>query len=149
MRLEQRCLRAASGADGHERGAALMSVGRPIAAGVLIFYAVEHFLFPRIMPGVPDRKMTPDWWPHPVLLAYAVGAVLLAGGVGLMVPKTRRAAAALAGMVLALLTLCFYVPILVTEIHTPLAVEGANYVGDTLLFAATALLAGWTANETV
>jgi hypothetical protein len=29
------------------------------------------------------------------------------------------------------------------EIGTPLAVEGVNYVGDTFLFAATALLAGF------
>jgi hypothetical protein len=30
--------------------------------------------------------------------------------------------------------------------HTPLAVEGVNYIGDTLLFAATALLAGFGAD---
>jgi hypothetical protein len=41
----------------------------------------------------------------------------------------------------------FYVPILVTEIGSPLAVEGVNYVGDTLLFAATALLAGFGADR--
>jgi hypothetical protein len=29
---------------------------------------------------------------------------------------------------------------------SPLAVEGVNYVGDTLLFAATALLAGFGAD---
>jgi hypothetical protein len=34
-----------------------------------------------------------------------------------------------------------------TEIRFPLSVEGVNYVGDTLLFAATALLAGFDANE--
>jgi hypothetical protein len=45
--------------------------------------------------------------------------------------------------VLLLLTAFFYVPILAMEIHSPLAVEGINYVGDTLLFAATALLAGF------
>ena len=43
---------------------------------------------------------------------------------------------------LLLLTVFFYGPILLTELHSPLAVEGLNYVGDTLLFAATALLAG-------
>jgi hypothetical protein len=45
--------------------------------------------------------------------------------------------------VLLLLTIFFYVPILATEIRSPLAVEAVNYVGDTLLFAATALLAGF------
>jgi len=46
-----------------------------------------------------------------------------------------------------LLVVFFYVPILVMEIRTPLAVEGVNYVGDTLLFAATALLAGFGADD--
>ena len=46
-----------------------------------------------------------------------------------------------------LLTAFFYVPILVMEIHSPLAVEGINYVGDTLLFAATALLAGFGSDQ--
>jgi hypothetical protein len=60
-----------------------------------------------------------------------------------LIPRTIRISAATAGTVLLLLTAFFYVPILVMEIHTPLAVEGMNYVGDTLLFAATALLAGF------
>jgi hypothetical protein len=64
-----------------------------------------------------------------------------------MVRRTRRIAAASAGIVLLLLTIFFYVPILITEIRSPLAVEGVNYVGDTLLFAATALLAGFGTDE--
>jgi uncharacterized membrane protein len=89
------------------------------------------------------QKLTPAWVPAPTLLAYFVGAVLLAAGIGLMIPRMRRTAAASAGTVLVLLTFFFYVPILVMEIQTPLGVEGVNYVGDTLLFAATALLAGF------
>jgi len=49
-------------------------------------------------------------------------------------------------IVLLLLTIFFYVPIFATEIRSPLAVEGVNNVGDTLLFAATALLAGFGAD---
>jgi len=126
-------------------GHMLMTVGRIIVACVFVFYAIEHFLFPRNVPGVPLEKMTPSWIPAPMLISYFVGATLLAAGVGLMMRRTRRIAAAGAGTVLVLLTIFFYVPILMTEIHSPLAVEGINYVGDTLLFAATALLAGWGA----
>ncbi len=129
--------------QGKPAGTVLILVGRSIVAATFIFYAIEHFLFPRNVPGVPLEKMTPDWIPAPVLLAYIVGITLLAAGVGLMIPRTRRTAAATAGTVLLLLTIFFYIPILITEIHTPLAVEGINYVGDTLLFAATALLAGF------
>jgi uncharacterized membrane protein len=128
---------------GKSTGTALILLGRAIVAVTFVFYAIEHFLFPRNVPGVPLEKMTPDWIPAPKLIAYITGATLLAAGVGLMIPRTRRTAAATAGTVLLLLTIFFYIPILMTEIHTPLAVEGVNYVGDTLLFAATALLAGF------
>jgi uncharacterized membrane protein len=127
-------------------GTMLIMLGRLFVASTLIFYAIEHFLFPRFVPGVPLAKMTPAWVPAPTLLAYIVGATLLVAGVGLMIRSTRRTAAAFAGVVLLLLTIFFYVPILITEIRSPLAVEGVNYVGDTLLFAATALLAGFGAD---
>lgn len=123
-------------------GRILITLGRAIVACTFVFYAVEHFLYPLHVPGVPLEKHTPAWVPAPALLGYAVGAVLLAAGIGLMIPRTRRKAAAGAGAVLLLLTLFFYLPIFAMEIHTPLAVEGLNYIGDTMLFAGTALLAG-------
>lgn len=129
------------------RARALMRIGRVIVGLTFLFYGVEHFLFPHNVPGVPLEKITPAWIPAPVLIAYAVGITLLVAGVGLLIPRTARMAAAVAGTVLVLLTVFFYVPILVTEIHSALAVEGLNYVGDTLLFAATALLAGFGAPD--
>ncbi len=132
---------------GRAAGTTLLILGRIVVACTFVFYAVEHFLFPRFVPGVPLEKLTPAWVPAPMLLAYVVGITLLAAGVGLMFRRTRRTAAAAAGTVLLLLTVFFYVPILVTEIRSPLAVEGVNYVGDTLLFAATAFLAGFGADE--
>jgi uncharacterized membrane protein len=131
---------------GRSASTMLIQVGRFFVACIFVFYAIEHFLFPRFVPGVPLEKMTPAWVPAPTLLAYIVGLTLLAAGVGLMIRSSRRTAAAFAGTVLVLLTIFFYVPILITEIGTPLAVEGVNYVGDTLLFAATALLAGFGAD---
>lgn len=128
---------------GRSAGNTLILIGRTVVACVFVFYAVEHFMFPRNVPGVPLEKMIPAWVPAPVLLSYFVGATLLVAGIGLMIQSTRRVAAAGAGTVLVLLTVFFYVPILVMEMHSPLAVEGVNYVGDTLLFAATALLAGF------
>jgi uncharacterized membrane protein len=131
---------------GRSTGRMLILIGRFIVAGTFVFYAIQHFLFPRFVPGVPLEKMTPAWVPAPTLLSCIVGTILLAAGIGLMIPRARRTAAAGAGTMLLLLTFFFYVPILITEISSPLAVEGVNYVGDTLLFAATALLAGFTAN---
>jgi uncharacterized membrane protein len=132
---------------GRSAGTMLAVVGRLFVACTFVFYGIEHFLFPRFVPGVPLEKMMPTWVPAPALLAYFVGATLLAAGGGLMIRYTCRAAAASAGTLLVLLTVLFYVPILMTEIHSSLALEGVNYVGDSLLFGATALLAGFRANR--
>jgi uncharacterized membrane protein len=121
----------------------LARVGRIIVGAAMVFYGIEHFLHPRNVPGVPLEKITPGWIPGPVLIAYVVGMVLLVAGVALLLRRTVSESAAGAGLVLVLLVVFFYLPILLTEMDTPLALEGMNYVGDTLLFAATVLLAGW------
>ncbi|MGA9718839.1 MAG: hypothetical protein WBQ79_11220 [Acidobacteriaceae bacterium] len=128
-------------------GAALIRLGRALVAAIMIFYAIEHFFFPRNVPGVPLEKLIPAWMPAPTLLSYFVGVVLLLGGIGLFLRPTIRIASAGAGIVLVLLTAFFYLPIFLMEIHTPLAIEGINYVGDTLLFAGTVLLAGLAADR--
>jgi uncharacterized membrane protein len=125
----------------------LIRVGRGIVATTLVFYGIQHFLFPLFAPGVPLEKLTPAWVPLPVVLAYLVGCILVLSGIGLFLRPTIRIAAATSGIMLVLLTAFFYVPILALEINTELAVEGINYVFDTLLFAATALLAGFGADQ--
>ena len=126
---------------------ALISVGRVIIGGTLIFYGIQHFLFPLFAPGVPLEKLTPPWVLFPLPLAYIVGLIQVLTGIGLFIRPTIRISAATAGITLLLLTVFLYVPILVLEFNTDLAVEGLNYVFDTLLFAATALLAGFGADH--
>ena len=128
-------------------GMVLARVGRGIVAAVMVFYGVEHFFFPHNVPGVPLEKITPAWIPAPAAIAYFVGIVLLLAAVGLMLRPTIRVAAAGCGAVLVVLTALFYVPIFVSEFGTAQGLEGINYVGDTLLFAATVLLAGLAADR--
>ncbi len=132
---------------GSSAGSMLVRVGRVIVALTMVFYGVQHLLFPRFVPGVPLSKLMPVWVPAPTLIAWFIGITLLLAGIGLLVPSSIRIAAASSGMVLLLLTVFFYVPILAMEIHSSLAVEGINYVADTLLFAATALLAAFGADQ--
>jgi hypothetical protein len=127
--------------------AALVRAGRTILGFIMVFYGIEQIMFPHNVPGVPLEKITPGWWPAPVLLAWLVGLIVLGAGVGLLFDSTARISAAIAGTALVLLTAFFYVPILCTEIGSPLVIEGLNYVGDTLLFAATILLAGWSTGD--
>lgn len=127
--------------------AAMMRIGRWIVAATMIFYGIEHFLFPTHVPGVPLEALAPAWMPAPERIACVVGIALLLGGLGLFFPRTVRMAAAGAGMVLVLLTALYYIPFCVGRIHDSQAVDGLNYVGDTLLWAATVLLAGFGAEQ--
>ncbi|HZZ38703.1 MAG TPA: hypothetical protein VFE06_06210 [Acidobacteriaceae bacterium] len=134
---------------GHAAGQALVRIFRTLLAAILVFYAIEHFLFPHFVIGVPLEKPTPAWIPAPTLWACLVGIALLLGAIGLLFRPTIRIASAGLGLVLLLVIVLFYVPILVHDSHSPgLAVEGLNYVFDTLLFASTVLLAGFGAEPT-
>lgn len=122
----------------------LVRIGRTILAAILVFYAVEHFVYPHFVIGVPLQKPAPAWIPVAVLWAWLVGIALLLGGIFLLFRSTARIASAGLGLVLLLVTVFFYIPIMVKEFHSPaLEVEGLNFVYDTLLFSATVLLAGF------
>jgi uncharacterized membrane protein len=128
-------------------GRAYVFTGRTIVALVMIFYGIEHFFFPHNVPGVPLEKITPAWIPGSAAITYFIGVVLIVAGIGLFIRRTVRIAAAGAGTILVLLVIIFYGPICIAELPTN-PVEGLNYVGDTLLFAATVMLAGFGANST-
>jgi uncharacterized membrane protein len=128
-------------------GKAFVFGGRTIVALVMIFYGIEHFFFPHNVPGVPLEKITPSWIPASAAITCFIGAVLILAGIGLFIRRTFRIAAASAGAILVLLVVFFYVPIAVAQLPTN-PVEGLNYIGDTLLLAATVMLAGFGANRT-
>jgi uncharacterized membrane protein len=116
--------------------------GRFVIAIAAIFYGVEHFLHPEFAPGVPLEMMTPSWVPFPSVLGYLAGAILLAAGIGLVLNKKSRIAAASIGALMTVLTLFLYLLILILA-HGGSTAEindALNYVADTLLFAGTALV---------
>ena len=126
---------------------AMIAIGRTCVAIALIVYSIEHFVFPKFAPGVPLPKMTPGWVPLPEVWAYAVGVVLLVAGVAMLFNRRTRTAAASVGLVMAFLTWFLYFPIYLKELGTPAALEGLNYVGDTLLFGGTVLFIGIAASQ--
>lgn len=87
---------AAEWAPGHSWVAAV----RVGLAAMFAFTAVSHF-HPRIRPDL--IRMVPASLPAPALLVSATGIVELLGAIGLLVPRTRTAAAcALAVLLLAM-----------------------------------------------
>jgi uncharacterized membrane protein len=120
----------------------LQLLGRVAVFIVLVDFAFQHFVFPSFAPGVPLAKLTPSWVPLPWLWAYLTGALLLVSGLGFLREDSVRIAAVIGGGVLGALTLFLYLPILLMEIHTASAMQGINYVADTLLAAGAVLLVG-------
>jgi uncharacterized membrane protein len=115
--------------------------GRIVIAITAIFYAVEHFLHPEFGPGVPLPKITPSWVPLPSVWGYIAGAILLAAGIGLLLNRKSRMAAASIGALMTVLTFSLYLFILILARggSTPEITLAINYVADTLLFAGAAL----------
>jgi uncharacterized membrane protein len=122
------------------RWARLVTPCRIVFAVVAIFYGVEHFLHPEFLPGVPLEKLTPAWVPVPRVWGYVVGAVLLASGALILLNRRASDAAAWLGIVLAATVAIIYVPMLWPAHGTDEVVEAIDYIGDTLLYAGTALI---------
>ena len=102
-----------------------------------LFYGVEHLLHPEFLPGVPLKKLTPEWIPGRIAVGYVVGLVLIAAGVCLLVNRKARAAATTSGITILLTVLLVYLPMLV---RAPADIVALNYFFDTMLFGATFLL---------
>ncbi|MEO8622498.1 MAG: hypothetical protein ABI625_15610, partial [bacterium] len=120
----------------------LILVGRALITIAIIFYGVQHFLHPTLLPGVPLEKEIPTSIPARELIDYVTGAaLLLAGASVLFSQKTRTMVAALSAWLIALI-LVLYGPMMISALFSPAMGEqlvGVNYFADTLLFAGAIL----------
>jgi uncharacterized membrane protein len=122
------------------RSARLASIARIWTALVLICYGIQHLVHPEYAPGVPSPVRTAAWVPLAPTLAYATGLILVACGVLMFVRTRAAAAAAIAGLLMTLLTVLLYVPQFFLAANTVQRVTAINFIFDTLLFAGTMLI---------
>jgi uncharacterized membrane protein len=122
----------------------LITVGRILIAAAAIFFAIQHFLHPLGLPGVPLEKQMPPWVPARALIGYVTGAALLIAGISILLNRKTRTVAACTGGWILLLILVIYGPVLIGALADPalgVKIEGINYFADTLLFAGVILAA--------
>ena len=121
---------------------ALITTGRVLVTMAVVFFAIEHFLHPAALPGVPLRKEMPAWVPWREGIDYLTGAALLVTGGSVLIPKMTRTVAACLGGWLILMVLVIYGPVLIDALSgtdAGVQVQGINYFADTLLFAGVIL----------
>jgi uncharacterized membrane protein len=123
------------------------TIARVWTAFVLVFYGIQHFMHPEHAPGVPSPVLTAAWVPFPLLIAYATGVLLIAFGVAMLIPRYASAAAALAGLLMLVLTGALYVPQFCLAATVQQRILAINFIFDTMLFAGTALVIGRAVSE--
>ncbi len=102
----------------------------------LVFFAVQQFLYPAHVPGVPLELVTPTWIPGHSIWCYVTGVVYLGAGLCLIANRRARSAATAAGVMLLILMVAVYLPMLIAK---PLDIEAIDYFFDTLLFSGSVL----------
>jgi uncharacterized membrane protein len=116
----------------------LRLAGRCFFGVAMIFFGIEHFPPPHFAPGVPLEMVLPDWIPAQTAWAWSTGAILIIGGVCILLNKRGSLAAVIVGMTYLVLVLFIYMPMEV--VHPSIEISGElDYVGDTLIFSGAAL----------
>ena len=80
-------------------------VGRVCLGAFLISSGIQHFLFVGFV-----MSLVPTWIPGARFWTCFAGVALIAGGAGLIVPRTARLAAALSGLMILLCLVLLHIP---------------------------------------
>jgi uncharacterized membrane protein len=90
-----------TGESQHER----RLLARIVLGGFLMLAGIQHFVYADFV-----ANMVPEWIPGHLFWAYFTGLALLAGGAGLMIERTARAAAFACGVMIFLWFLILHIP---------------------------------------
>ena len=79
-------------------------------AWVGIFFGLQNLLYPQFSPGVPDTQPTAAWVPHPFLLSYFTGAILVALGIAMLFKRMAVVAIMSVGILMTVLAIGLFAP---------------------------------------
>lgn len=129
-----------------ERGTHILAtIARYFIAIPVLVYSFEQFRHGNHVPGIPLKRVTPEWILGHAIWTYLAAVVYAVAGIPLLVGKKTRAAATWLGLTVLFVELVVYVPFGVVE---RASLEGINYLADTLMYCgAILLLAGAMPHE--
>jgi uncharacterized membrane protein YphA (DoxX/SURF4 family) len=111
----------------------LISVARIVLGIALIFFAVEYFLHPELLPGVPLTQVTPSFIPGHLLWGYPTSVIYVIAGVCLLINKKVRLAAIWVGLFVLFAVIFLCVPFMV-QYGFDIG-RGLNVPADTLVLS--------------
>jgi uncharacterized membrane protein YphA (DoxX/SURF4 family) len=110
----------------------LMPLGALFLAAFLILGGIQHFVYADFV-----MKLVPSWVPGPRLWVYFTGLALIAGGAGILLPRTTRLAATMVGIMILLWVVLLHIPRALADLHDAgetsgvfeaLAMSGAAFI---------------------
>lgn len=110
----------------------LMPLGPLFLAGFMILGGIQHFVYLDFV-----TKLVPAWIPSPRFWVYFTGVALIAGGVGILLPKTQRLAATMSGIMILLWVLLLHIPRALADLHNAGETSG---VFEALAFSGIAFI---------
>ena len=91
----------------------LMPLGPLFLGGFLILGGIQHFVYADFV-----ERLVPAWIPpSPRFWVYFTGVALIAGGVGIILPRTQRLAATMSGIMIFLWVVLLHIPRALADLH--------------------------------
>jgi len=90
----------------------LTPLGPLFLGGFMILGGIQHFVYADFV-----AQLVPSWIPGTRFWVYFTGVALIAGGVGILVPKTQHLAATLSGVMILLWVVLLHIPRALADLH--------------------------------
>jgi uncharacterized membrane protein len=90
----------------------LMPLGPLFLGGFMILGGIQHFVYADFV-----AQLVPSWIPGARFWVYFTGVALIAGGLGILLPKTQRLAATMSGIMIFLWVVLLHIPRALADLH--------------------------------
>lgn len=90
----------------------LMPLGPLFLGGFMILGGIQHFVYADFV-----AQLVPSWIPGTRFWVYFTGVALIAGGVGILLPKTQRLAATMSGLMIFLWVVLLHIPRALADLY--------------------------------
>jgi uncharacterized membrane protein len=111
-----------------------LPAGRYLFGVMLVLFGLDHFLYPQFVAA-----LVPDWVGAQMFWTYFAGTALIAGGIGIMVPRLARMAALMTGVMILLWVPMLHIPRAIADPYMNVGNEWAS-VWEATAFSGVAFM---------